>query len=335
MTAMSETPSIAVLGDCCLDLVLYGLPEALPVERELLAASMSMRMGGSGAITAHNLSCLGNHVRFVFAGGEDSFAALCRARLAAAGVDSSRAVVRAASSTGVTVLLQHAGSRHILTYPGVTSSLGLGDVDLEYLCEARHFHLNSYYLQQKLSGDLPELLRRIKQRGLTISLDPNDDPADTWDGGIAEALQYVDVLMPNEREACRIAGEAGLEGAIARLTRVVPLLVLKRGARGASAYGDASQWHLPPWPAAVVDAIGAGDSFDAGFLHGYLRQWPLEECLALGNLAGAWSTTESGGTDAFADAAHLQRMWREWSGGEAGKEAAAAPRAGRAMPAGH
>lgn len=310
---MSQSPHIAILGDCCLDLVLYGLPESLPAERELLAESMAMRIGGSGAITAHNLSCLGNHVRFVFATGEDSFGAFCRARLDAARVDTSRAMTRSGKSTGVTVLLQHESRRHILTYSGITCDLTLADIDLDFICQAKHFHLNSFYLQQGLTKEIPELLRRLKERGLTISLDPNDDPADTWDRGILDALKFVDVFMPNEREACRIAGESSVERAIARLRRLVPLLVVKQGAQGASAYDAANEWHLPGKPVRVIDAIGAGDSFNAGFLHGYLRAWSMEECLALANLAGAWSTTESGGTDAFASPAHLESMWREWS----------------------
>jgi len=309
---MTPPPLIAVLGDCCLDLVLYGLPEELAVEREFLAERMSMRLGGSGAITAHNLSCFGSRVRFVFAVGKDSFAAFCRGQLDAAGVDTSHSIIRRASSTGVTVLLQHASRRHILTYPGVTSSLSAGDIDLEAICQAQHFHLNSFYLQSGLTKEIPELLRQIKGRGLTISLDPNDDPADSWGSGILDALGYVDVFMPNEREACRCTGESSVERALAQLRRMVPLLVVKRGARGASAYRAGDEWHLPARPVSVVDAIGAGDSFNAGFLHGYVRRWPVEECLALGNLAGAWSTTESGGTDAFANAEQLQRMWQEW-----------------------
>jgi sugar/nucleoside kinase (ribokinase family) len=53
-----------------------------------------------------------------------------------------------------------------------------------------------------------------------------------------------------------------------------------------------------------VDTIGAGDSFDAGFLHQFIRGAELEECLRFGNLAGALSTTRQGGTEAFREAEH-------------------------------
>jgi sugar/nucleoside kinase (ribokinase family) len=316
MISMVQSPAITVVGDCCLDLMMYGLPETLPVERELLAERMAMRIGGSGTITAHNLSCLGNPVAFVYASGSDSFGQHCRERLDAAKVDLSGAITRPGAATGVTVLLQHEVRRHMFTYPGVTNSLTPADIDLDFVCRAQHFHMASFYLQRGLTLDIPELLRRIKTRGLTVSMDPNDDPDDTWDRVILDALQHVDVFMPNEREACRATGEDDLEKAIASLRRRVPLLVIKRGAKGATAYTNADTWHVPARLACVVDAIGAGDSFNAGFLHGYVRRWPIEECLQFGALTGAWSTTVSGGTDAFFDGESREKMWQAWAARE-------------------
>ena len=56
---------VTLVGDTCLDVLLYGLPDDLPPERELLADNMAIRVGGSGAITAHNLAALGNSVGFI------------------------------------------------------------------------------------------------------------------------------------------------------------------------------------------------------------------------------------------------------------------------------
>jgi sugar/nucleoside kinase (ribokinase family) len=157
----------------------------------------------------------------------------------------------------------------------------------------------SYYLQHSLTPQIPELFASLKQAGLTISLDPNDDPEQKWDRCILESLPFVDVLMPNEREVCLLADEPDLETAITKLRALVPLLVVKRGINGASAYQGSQFWHASSRPVQVVDAVGAGDSFNAGFLHAWLRGWPIERALACGNLAGAWSTTASGGTSAF------------------------------------
>jgi sugar/nucleoside kinase (ribokinase family) len=100
--------------------------------------------------------------------------------------------------------------------------------------------------------------------------------------------------------------------AIEVLRRLVPLLVVKRGSRGASAYSATAAWHAPAIPVHVIDAIGAGDSFNAGFLHGFLKGWSTEKCLRFGALTGAWSTTAAGGTSAFADSERCRDLNRNW-----------------------
>jgi len=64
----------------------------------------------------------------------------------------------------------------------------------------------------------------------------------------------------------------------------------------------------------AVDAVGAGDSFDAGFLHEYLRGSDLPTCLASGNRAGALSVTRPGGTEAFRDKQYRELFMREHAG---------------------
>ncbi|HEY2471605.1 MAG TPA: carbohydrate kinase family protein [Terracidiphilus sp.] len=299
---------VTLVGDTNLDLLLYGLPEELPSERELLANDLAIRVGGSGAITAHNLSALGDRVGFITTASGDEFGTLCLAELRQAGVDLSRCVPVSNVRTGVTVHLQHQELRHMFTYAGATFQLALDHLDMDYLADARHFHMSSYYLQRALTPHIPELFAKLKSSGLSISLDPNDDPAQTWDRGILDSLDIVDVLMPNEREACLIAGEADPERAIGMLRDRVPLLVIKRGPRGASAYTKHDEWHVAGQTTKMVDAVGAGDSFNAGFLHGWIKGWHIERALAFGNCAGALSTKKSGGTAAFRDRESIEAL---------------------------
>jgi sugar/nucleoside kinase (ribokinase family) len=203
----------------------------------------------------------------------------------------------------------------MFTYAGPTSHLAFGDLDLDYLANSRHFHMSSYYLQRGLTAQIPEIFARLKQAGVTLSLDPNDDPEQRWDRNILEAIRLVDVFMPNEREACLMSGEADLDRAIAALRELVPLLVIKRGARGASAFMGAQSWDAPADETQVVDAVGAGDSFNAGFLHGWVRGWPVERALAFGNRTGAWSASASGGTSAFRNVAALREHLSDWTTG--------------------
>jgi len=298
---------VTIAGELNLDLILYGLPEQLAPERELLADRMMLTLGSSSAILAHNLSALGSQVGFQSRIGHDPLGEISLQRLAQSGVDVSRVRrVEGKSTTGLTVILHHDTWRNILTYAGTISELAWEDLDLEYLADARHFHLSSYYLQRALLPRVSELFQLLKARGLTISLDTNDDPDDRWEGGLHEVLRHVDVFLPNEREACKAAGMDNLEAAIRKLSDVVPLVVVKLGPHGALAQRGTERFVSPSRAVKTVDTIGAGDSFDAGFLHEFVRGADLETCLASGNLVGALSTTRPGGTEAFRDPARRE-----------------------------
>jgi len=303
---------ITIAGELNLDLILYGLPEQLAPERELLADRMMLTLGSSSAIVAHNLSVLGSRVGFQSRIGNDPLGHIALERLHQGGVDTAFVRrVTGSSTTGLTVILHHESWRNILTYMGTIAELTWDDLDLDYLADARHFHLSSYYLHRALRPRVEELFRHLKSKGLAISLDTNDDPDDQWQGGLREVLKYVDVLLPNEREACKIAGTDNLEAAIHTLSEQVPLLVVKLGQKGALAQRGSERFTSPAKSIVPVDTVGAGDSFDAGFLHQYVRGADLPTCLASGNLAGALSTTRPGGTEAFRDSAHREAFLRQ------------------------
>lgn len=301
---------VTIAGELNLDLILYGLPEQLQPERELLAEGMMLTLGSSSAIVAHNLAALGSHVGFQSRIGDDPLGKIALERLQQGGVDASLVrCVAGATTTGLTVILHHQEWRNILTYAGTIAELSWQDLDLDYLADSRHFHFSSYYLQRGLQPRVAELFERLKSKGLTISLDTNDDPEDRWQGGLQQVLPYVDVLLPNEREACKIAGTEDVEAAIAKLASLVPLVVVKRGRQGAVAQRGKEKFVSKPKQVVAVDTVGAGDSFDAGFLHQYVRGADLSECLAAGNKAGAFSTTRPGGTEAFRDAALREQFF--------------------------
>ena len=303
---------VTIAGELNLDLILYGLPEQLTPERELLADRMMLTLGSSSAIVAHNLAALGSRVGFQSRIGDDPLGKIALDRLQQSGVDVSRVrSVPGSTTTGLTVILHHESWRNILTCAGTIAETSWQDLDLDYLADSRHFHFSSYYLQRALRPRVGELFQRLKSKGLTISLDTNDDPDDRWEGGLHEVLRYVDVFLPNEREACKAAGTEDLEAAIHKLSTLVPLVVVKLGRKGALAQRGAERFTSPSQEVVAVDTVGAGDSFDAGFLHQYVHGADLPACLASGNLAGALSTTRPGGTEAFRDSAHREKFFRE------------------------
>ena len=56
---MKSRFDVTIAGEINLDLILYGLPEVMPLERELLASNFQLTLGSSSAIVAHNLAALG------------------------------------------------------------------------------------------------------------------------------------------------------------------------------------------------------------------------------------------------------------------------------------
>ncbi len=306
---MSVPPfDVAIAGEINLDLILYGLPVEMPLEREILASNFVTTLGGSSSILAHNLCMLGTSVGFACSVGRDELGELALARLRASGVDLSQVKYHDLLSTGVTVLLTHGDKRHILTYPGTMSEMTVDDLSFDYLSSARHLHVSSLFLQRALQPGLPQLFRRLKQLGRTISMDTNDDPDDRWGGVLEELLDLIDVLLPNEDELLRMTREATIDSALRTLSRRVPLIVVKRGAKGATVQQGQVREDIAGVPVTPLDTIGAGDSFDAGFLHAWLKGASVSASARLGNLTGALSTQGPGGTEAFRDAAAMREF---------------------------
>ena len=297
---------ISVLGELNCDLILYGLPPVLEPEREHLANDFTMTLGSSSAIFAHNISLLGSRVGFTSCIGGDALGKFCVERLSESGVDVSGVKCLPSKNTGVTVILPFAKKRQILTYPGTTFDLQYAYLDLDYLRSAGHFHLSSFFLLRALRPTLPELFFQMKQAGLTTSLDTNDDPENLWADDVKTVLKSVDVFLPNEQEACKLAGTGDLDSALEALSRLVPVVVIKCGAEGALAKRGKDRFHAASLFVQPVDTVGAGDSFNAGFLHKFIRGADLQECLEYGNVSAALSTTRAGGTEAFRDRQHRE-----------------------------
>jgi len=303
----APAPDLMVVGELNVDLILENVNELPALGKERIAGRMKLTLGSSSAILASNASRLGLKVGFVGALGADSFGGYVRDALMDAGVDTSQLLTREHESTGLTVIYTHGGERGMLTYPGAMERLAFEELPLPYVTAASHLHLSSYYLQPTLRPDVPRLFRVAREAGMSTSLDTNWDPDESWDDDLYEVFPFVDVFLPNDEEARHIAREGNLQRAIEKLAAHVGTVVVTCGSDGAIARTGDQQWVGPSLPVDPVDAVGAGDSFNAGFLSAFLRGRPLADCLAAGTTAGAFSTTCAGGTDAFA---HMERYQR-------------------------
>jgi sugar/nucleoside kinase (ribokinase family) len=306
---------VSVLGELNLDLILYGLPPTLILEREHLASDLSITLGSSSAIFAHNLAVLGNKVGFNSCIGDDPFGEICVQRLSAGGVDVSHVRKLRGRTTGLSVILPQVKERYIMTYPGTMYEMTDKDLDESYLFDAKHLHLSSYFLQKGLQPHLSEMFRRAKEMGLTTSLDTNDDPEGQWSGDIHLLLRHLDILLLNERELRQLTRVEDVDKAAETLSAQVGVIVVKRGAQGAMALDGQKKYVVTPLAVDVVDSVGAGDSFDAGFVHQFIRAQSIEECLRFANIAGALSVSRAGGTEAFRDGTHRDAFLGKYAAG--------------------
>jgi sugar/nucleoside kinase (ribokinase family) len=303
---------VCVVGEINPDLILYGLPAQLKPEEESLINGFRLTLGSSSAIFAHNLAVLGTGVGMVSKIGPDALGKMAFEWLANAGVDLSRVrVASAGPATGLTVILAQPSHRFILTYPGTMFEFRHADLDLDYIFSARHLHLSSYFLHRALRPRIAELFRDAKSKGLSTSLDTNDDPEGKWGDDLLDVLPFVDIFFPNEREAKKVAGTDDLQQAIDRLAQLCKFVVVKLGLHGAVARKGSQEWRRAGLRVASVDPVGAGDSFDAGFIHRYLQGASPQECLDYADVAGAFSTTCQGGTEAFRDRQKVEAFLRE------------------------
>jgi sugar/nucleoside kinase (ribokinase family) len=294
---------LLVVGDANPDVVLVDAPRRPAFgQREELARHGELALGGSAAIMACGAARLGLRTAFAGRVGDDDAGRFVLGALAGRGVDVSACTVDPDRPTGLTVILNEGGDRAILTAPGTLPHMTAEDVPAKALLDARHVHAASYFLQPGLAAGLPGLFAAARAGGATTSLDTNDDPSGQW-SGLDAVLAVTDVLLPNEAEARAIAGCGDLGEAARRLAARGPLPVVKCGAEGALAW-DGGLVRAGAVPADPLDTVGAGDSFDAGFLAGQLRGLDLAGCLALGAAAGALSTRAHGGTGA-------QPTWKE------------------------
>jgi sugar/nucleoside kinase (ribokinase family) len=263
---------------------------------EKLVDHASLEIGSSSAICACGAARLGLRTALVGVVGADPFGRQMLEAMSARGVDVSGCLTDASHATGLSIILTREADRAILTFPGAIGRLGADDVQRALLARARHLHVGSYFLLDDARPGLPGLFEDARRLGVTTSLDCNWDPDGEWDGGLVDLLGATDVFFCNAEEAARITGRPDARHAAVELARRARVAVVKAGPRGALVASGDDVVKVAAPTVEAVDTIGAGDSFDAGFLSRWIAGMPLDECLRLGVACGALSTRGVGGT---------------------------------------
>ncbi|WP_458789803.1 carbohydrate kinase family protein [Yoonia sp. MH D7] len=264
------------------DLVFADTPRMPTAGTEVFAPKLSLHTGGGAFITGATLAHLGLSVSQFSTLPAAPFDTIVLADLAAHGIDSQFCKAAEADvDPQVTVAIATAGDRAFLTRADGPATPDPSTLDFAAFS---HLHIGELRTLQ----EMPMLLDLARKAGLTVSLDCGWQ--DEFDPRSANLIAEVDVFLPSESEAIALL-RAGVPEICA------PLTVVKCGDNGARARAiDDNDWTTSKGPrVTVVDATGAGDSFNAGFLSGWLAHEPLGACLEKGNACGAAAVQASGG----------------------------------------
>ena len=292
---------IIAVGELNVDLILRGVPSLPQMDKELFAQEMTLALGSSTAIFAANAAVIGAKVAFCGMIGDDSFGSLVEQSLQAKGVDTRYIVKQNEYATGATICLSYGNDRANVTYAGAMEHFSFKQVPEELFANGKHLHLSSIFMQPGLMKDLKRILETAKAAGMTTSMDTQFDPEEKWELDYKQILPLADIFLPNEQELTAITRTSTVDEAIEAIRPYIHTAVVKCGAAGNKMVreGKKDLWLDSYHNAQVVDAIGAGDSFNAGFLARFVQGDDLIRCQQYGAMTGAVNTTAAGGTAAF------------------------------------
>jgi sugar/nucleoside kinase (ribokinase family) len=302
---------VLVVGDLNPDVIVAGgedAPQAAQGERD---ADVALVLGGSAGICAAGLARLGASTAICAAVGDDDLGTAVRRMAGERGVGTDAVRVLPGVRTGVSVHVLAGDDRVIYTDRGAIAQLDVDDA-IAWLDPApRHVHLASVYLMPGLVAEGGRLVEAAHAAGATVSVDTNFDPTERFER--PPWLTRADVLLPNATEALAFARGDDVEAAARELAADGALVAVKQGARGAFAVsgGERAEVRVPPG-SEPVDAVGAGDAFDAGLIRALLDGVALPDALAFACACGTLSTRAAGGVAGQATLEEARGLVREW-----------------------
>jgi tagatose kinase len=258
---------------------------------------------GAPAIFADQAARCGSPTLIISAVGDDGFGTMNLRRLQASGVDTSQVRVLADATTGVAfVTYRHDGSREFIFH---IANAACGRIDEEFVHEAMfhecaYFHvMGSSLYNQGMYRSIRRGLQYARQAGSVVSFDPNLRPEIQRDelarAQLIEILAHAHIVLAGEHELLPLTGVSDEAASVAALLRAsAQLVIIKRGARGATLYTNGQTLHSGLPSVEEVDPTGAGDCF-AGTLIACLNQgFTAEEAFRLAAVAGAHAVTKKG-----------------------------------------
>jgi sugar/nucleoside kinase (ribokinase family) len=284
------TFDILIPGSYFCDVIFTGFSTFPTLGTEIYAQNLAVVPGGVlNSIIA--LQRLGVKVGWLGAIGNDFFSQFVLTQTQVEGIDTSLLVHQDKPLQRVTVALSYPHERAFVTYEDddpITMAVIADSLDK---LSFKHLHFTGL----EVDPQTPEVLQRCRARGISVSMDCQHKPNTIRELLVQEILSLLDIFMPNASEALQLTEADNLTDAAAILSKYVPYLVVKDGGNGVHSWKDGGYYHRPAIQLDVVDTVGAGDVFNAGFLAAYRQNYDVMTCLQWGNIAGGLSTRGHGG----------------------------------------
>lgn len=312
-----------------IDVVTFGEAMVLfaPLGDKNLAHTplLTKSVAGAESNLAIALARLGKKVRWISRVGHDPFGDIILKAVAGEGVDISLVERDETAATGIFFRQLHAHFGPQVFYfrkDSAASQMGVHDVNESWFANARHLHVTGITpaLGESCRDATFEAMKQAREKGLSISFDPNLRRK-LWGEALArqtllEMLPLCDVFLPGHEECEFLFGPGTPQQWISKSLSFGPqLVVMKLAERGALVGTSEGIIEAPPLKLArVVDPIGAGDAFAAGFLSSWLDSSPLPDCLRRANICGALATQFHGDWEGLPTLAEVQQIEAGQSG---------------------
>lgn len=284
MTNNSKSNAVICAGRLYCDLIFTDVPRMPTMGTETFANGLELHTGGGAFITAATLAKLGFKTSLLSTLPAAPFNKITEQDVIGNNVEINLCTAaEAGSDPQITVAITAENDRAFLSrkngqaFPHVTAN---------DLAPFGHIHIGELRTLQ----ENPDIVNTAREANLTISLDCGwDDELMSNAQGLADLISQIDVFLPNEMEFQQLQ-KFGITPETSALT------VVKCGADGSLAYAGQKKIHLPTSRVDVIDATGAGDAFNGGFISKWLQNAPLTKCLEMGNQCGALAVQGRGGT---------------------------------------
>ena len=282
---------VCVIGNLNVDLVMGSLNHAPEWGKEKMVEYCQLRVSGQVGYVASALASLGVEVNVIANVGDDYYGKFILEKMKKSKINTEGIAKVKGSSTGITVsLVNTEGERALISYLGSMEYFNEKDIRKSWrlIEECRYIIFNGYFLLPNLKfNEIQQILAELQNSGKIIVLDTGWDPSNWPKEHIKEIkglLEYTDIFLPNLDEAEAIVKNKDLAMILNTLTQWgPPVVAVKMGKEGCIAIKDGKVYKQPSFKVKVTDTTGAGDTFNAGFIYGLIKEWDFEKSLQFAN----------------------------------------------------